>query len=157
MEACMAVYPLIDNPCPYKGRLTEIMDGDVCRMCKRQVHDLTGMADADRRAFLKACRGEVCVSYRVAAGTAVALSAFGIAAVASPPASAQQVDPTQTAMFVVVGGVKDGSKASIIVEDENDKLIPELPVVYEPASKTAAKAADAKPADLKSGERAGSK
>jgi hypothetical protein len=150
MEARMAVYPLINSPCPYKGRLSEIMDGDVCRLCKREVHDLTAMSGPERRVFLKACGGEVCVSYRVAAGTALALSAFGISAIASPPASAQ-TDPTQCMDVIIVGGIKDGSKATLIVEDENDKLIPELPVVFEPA-KTPAKTADAKPAEKTSGK-----
>jgi predicted Fe-S protein YdhL (DUF1289 family) len=144
----MAVFPLIDSPCPYKGRLSEIMEGDTCRMCRRQVHDLTSMADADRRAFLKACRGEVCVSYRVAAGTAVALTAFGVTALASPPAAAQ-TDPTQCFEVIVVGGVKDPSRA-VLVEDDGDKLIPELPVVFEPAPKADAKpAAEAKAGDKK--------
>lgn len=139
----MAVYPLIDSPCPWKGRLSEIMEGDTCRLCHRQVHDLTGMSGADRRAFLKACSGEVCVSYRVAAGTALALTALAASALASPPAVAQ-TDPTEHADVIVIGGIKDGSKA-VLIEDENDKAIPELPIVFEPASKSDAKSkADAK-------------
>lgn len=139
----MAIYPLIDSPCPYKGRLSEVMEGDTCRACKRQVHDITGMSDAGRRAFLKACRGEVCVSYRVAASTVVAISALAAAAAASQPAAAQ-TDPTEHYDVVIVGGIKNGSKA-VLVEDEGDKAIPELPVVYEPALKPAKPVANAKP------------
>ncbi len=36
----MAVYPKIQSPCHYKGNSSSIMDGDTCRMCKRQVFDL---------------------------------------------------------------------------------------------------------------------
>ena len=149
----MAVFPLIDSPCPYKGRLSEIMEGDVCRLCRREVHDLSAMADADRRAFLKACRGEVCVSYRVAAGTAVALTAFGITALASPPAAAQ-TDPTQCLEVIIVGGIKDPSKA-VLVEDDSDKDIPELPVVYEPKSQPGTGATPA--TDMKPGDKTASK
>lgn len=130
----MAVFPLIESPCPYKSRLTEIVEGDTCRLCQRQVHDLTGMSGADRRAFLKACPGEVCVSYRVAASTVAAIGALAAAAAVAPPATAQ-TDPTEPVYYVIVGGIKDGSKA-ILIEDESDMAIPELPIVYEPSSKT---------------------
>ena len=33
----MAIFPKIQSPCPYKGNLSDIMDGDLCRLCKRQV------------------------------------------------------------------------------------------------------------------------
>jgi hypothetical protein len=139
----MAVYPLIDSPCPWKGRLNEIMKGDTCTLCHRQVHDLTSMSGAQRRAFLKSCGGEVCVSYRVAAGTAIALGALAAAAVASPPAAAQP-DPTEPVVWIIVGGIKDGAKA-VLVEDESDKTIPELPVVFEPATSGAKPAPAARP------------
>src|ERR1700760_3664773 len=68
----MALYPRIESPCPYKGNLADIMDGDVCRLCKREVFDLTAMGDAERVAFMKGCAGEVCVSYRMPMRTALA-------------------------------------------------------------------------------------
>lgn len=135
----MAVYPLIESPCPYKGRLNEIMDGDNCRLCQRQVHDLTTMSGPDRRAFLKACPGEVCVSYRVAATTVAALGALAAAAAVAPPAVAQ-TDPTEQVMYVIVGGMKKGEEAEFI-EDDTDEAVPDLPVVFEPDMKT-----DASPA-----------
>jgi hypothetical protein len=134
----MAVYPLIDSPCPYKGRLSEIMQGDTCRMCSRQVHDLNTMADSERRTFLKSCQGEVCVSYKVAAGTALALTALAASAIAAPQASAQP--PEAERFMVFVGGIKDGSNA-VLIETKADEAIPELPIVFEPTSKPATKPA----------------
>ena len=58
----MAFFPKIQSPCPYKGKLSAIMDGDVCRLCKREVFDLTHMTDGARREFLAGCANEVCVS-----------------------------------------------------------------------------------------------
>ena len=114
------------------------MDGDTCRMCKREVHDLNGMSSAERRAFLKACSGEVCVSYKVAAGAMIAFGALAAGAVAAPAASAQ-TDPNEV-FTVIVGGIKDPAN-TVLIEDEADEAIPELPVVFEPAAKpeTAAK------------------
>jgi hypothetical protein len=31
----MASFPKIQNPCPYQDNLAAIMDGDMCRMCRR--------------------------------------------------------------------------------------------------------------------------
>lgn len=127
----MAVYPLIENPCPYKGKLSEIMDGDVCRLCSREVHDLTGMSSANRKAFLKGCRGEVCVSYSVTAVTAASLGLLAASALAAPPAVAQ-TDPTAQVVWVIVGGLKSGAEA-VLVADGDDNEIPDLPIIYEPA------------------------
>lgn len=131
----MAIFSLIDSPCPYKGKLTEILDGDTCRLCQRQVRDLTDMSDKDKRVFLKSCRGEVCVSYSVAAGTIAALTVLATAAIGAPPAMAQPTDPTDQQFLVFVGGIKDGSNA-LFVEDESDAAIPELPVVCEPTPRS---------------------
>ena len=64
-----------------------MMDGDTCRMCQRQVFDLTAMDDAARTAFFSECSGEVCVSYAVpfrpALAAAAMLAALGLPATAS--------------------------------------------------------------------------
>ena len=57
----MTKFPKIQSPCPYKGNISDILDNDVCRLCKREVHDLTAMSDAQQATFFKACSGEVCV------------------------------------------------------------------------------------------------
>src|SRR5687767_6336891 len=57
-EQDMSMFPVIQSPCTYQGRLSEIMDGRTCRMCKREVHDISQMSDRERRTFLQACEGE---------------------------------------------------------------------------------------------------
>ncbi|MBV9991040.1 MAG: hypothetical protein JOZ72_07075 [Alphaproteobacteria bacterium] len=123
----MALFPKIQSPCPYVGRLSEIMDGDVCRLCKREVFDLTAMDDGERVAFLKGCNGEVCVSYRMPALAALAL---GVAAVAMPTAAAACSDETET-LVVVGGGIHDPQNAQY-VQVPDGKQAPALPVVVEP-------------------------
>ena len=81
----MGLFPKIARPCPYVDRLDAVMDGDFCTMCKREVHDLTDMDEAARRAFLAACGGSVCVRYTVwmkpaMAAAALAASAGGMSA-----------------------------------------------------------------------------
>jgi hypothetical protein len=134
----MAIFPKIQSPCPYKGNLSDIMDGEVCRLCKREVFDLTDMSDGDRVAFIKGCSGEVCVSYRIPV-MAAAVAAIAIAA----PMAAAACEATNAEM-VIVGGIKDPAHTQF-VENAGDKAIPALPVVYE---KTAKPQADtAAPAD----------
>jgi predicted Fe-S protein YdhL (DUF1289 family) len=126
----MALYPRIESPCPYKGDLSAIMDGDVCRLCKREVFDLTAMGDAERVAFMKGCSGEVCVSYRMPMRTALAAAAVVAAVVAVPTAAAACSDPTEVEV-VVMGGIKDPANVQY-AKDTSDKNVPAIPVVYEP-------------------------
>jgi len=148
----MAKFPKIQSPCPYKSNLAAVMDGDHCRMCNRQVFDLSAMADGERAAFLAGCSGEICVSYRFMR-PALAAAALAAASVALP-AHAQQVaavGPTEIAaaggdvavpdedMYIEVGGIKDVANMEF-VEDATDGTIPALPVTYEdeaPTSTTA--------------------
>jgi predicted Fe-S protein YdhL (DUF1289 family) len=134
----MAIFPRVQSPCPYKSRLAEIMDGDVCRMCKREVFELTGMSDGERLSFLAACSGEVCVSYRFPLRPAVA-AAVAAAAIVTPTAAAAQEE-----MMIIVGGIADPSHAEMI-DTAQDEALPELPVAYEeePAAKPDKPAADA--------------
>ena len=55
----MAFFPKIQRPCPYKGNLAAVLDGDFCRMCKRQVFDITDWTDDARVAFLAGCEEEM--------------------------------------------------------------------------------------------------
>jgi predicted Fe-S protein YdhL (DUF1289 family) len=128
----MALYPKIESPCPYKGGdLAAIMDGDVCRLCKREVFDLTAMGDAERVAFMTGCAGEVCVTYRMPMRTALAAAVLAAAVVAVPTAAAACSDPTETYITVVVGGIKDPANVQY-VKDTSDQNVPAVPVVYEP-------------------------
>lgn len=133
----MARFPVIQSPCPYKDNLAAIMEGDVCRMCQRQVHDITAMTDGERDAFLAACSGEVCVKYEFRMPRRVAAAALGVAVAAMPlPLAAQEATAVHAdaEMYedieIMVGGLTHLDKVEHI-EDRADKKRPELPVVYE--------------------------
>lgn len=123
----MAMFPKIQSPCPYIDRLASIMDGDTCRMCKRQVFDLTHMSDGERVAFMKSCSGEVCVTYKFPVRPAIAAAALAMAAIAIPQAAAACDD---TEVIVTGGGIKDPANVQY-VQNAGDSAIPELPVVYD--------------------------
>lgn len=125
----MALFPKIQSPCPYQSNLAAVMDGDMCRMCKRHVVDLTAMSDAARVAFLDGCTGEVCVSYRIRPALAAAVLAAAIAV----PATASACAATEE-FIVVAGGLKDLT-AIEYVETTSDRALPNLPVVYDDDAK----------------------
>jgi hypothetical protein len=113
------------------------MEGDVCRMCKRQVFDLTEMSDGERDAFLKSCNGgEVCVSYRLR--PALIGAALAAAAVSAPLSAAAQIET------VIVGGLRS-TKHVEYIETAADRATPVLPVVYD-SKEPQAQAAKPKPA-----------
>jgi predicted Fe-S protein YdhL (DUF1289 family) len=124
----MAIFPKIQSPCPYKGNLSAIMDGDVCRLCKRQVFDLTRMNDGERVAFMEGCSDQVCVTYRFPVRPAVAAAALAVAAIAVPTAAAACDATSET--VVVTGGIKDPANVKY-VQAPVDRSVPELPVVYD--------------------------
>lgn len=136
----MAFYPKIDSLCPYKGDLSEILDDDICRLCKREVFDLTAMSDTDRAIFLKSCDGEVCVSYKMPFGRALATAVVTTSGVLASTAAMSQ-ENTYCDM-IIVGGIKDPSHVAL-VEMDIDKSIPMLPVVFEDVVSTNDKAVPA--------------
>ena len=140
----MARFPRIDSPCPYKSDRGAIFDGDFCRMCKRNVIDLTAWSDDERVAFLAGCETEVCVSYRLPMRPALVAAALA-ASVAALPAAAQDAPavaetpgvqviygdvPVDDDTEIWMGGIKDPRNA-VFVEDSADAALPEMPVVYE--------------------------
>lgn len=128
----MAIFPKVQSPCPYKANLASILEGDMCGMCKRQVVDLSPMTDAGRMAFMAGCKDEVCVSYKLPIGPALA-AAMALATAATPMAAAAQEAGNGMIMEeIIVGGIKDVSKIEYI-EDASDKAIPEMPVIYDDA------------------------
>jgi predicted Fe-S protein YdhL (DUF1289 family) len=141
----MAMFPKIQSPCPYKSDLSAVMDGDFCRMCKRNVIDLTAWSDDERVRFLASCETEVCVSYRLPLRPALAAAAM-VAAMAALPAAAQDApvaavaaaDPVAAGIDdsyepdIIVGGINDPKNVTF-VEDAADASMPALPVVYEDA------------------------
>ncbi len=140
----MAKFPRIQRTCPVKNALSDYMDGDVCRICDRQVFDLDSMSDSERMAFMSACKDEVCVSYKLPlrkVAAAVALSAMALPAAAQDtlleldsgvgaydelPKCAEDFDE----IIIMVGGIKDPGNVEYI-ETAEDLETPELPVVYE--------------------------
>ena len=152
----MSLFPKVQSPCPYKGKFADIMQGNQCRLCKRNVIDLTDMSDGERQQFLSACEGEVCVSYRVGAKSALAAMAMSTVAVPSV-AAAQDTQETEGAaeeieehfedevFYIIVGGMKKPGDAEWIEDTQRkdaDSEASELPVEYEdeaPAEKKPAK------------------
>ena len=129
----MAFFPRIQSPCPYKGNLASVMDGDMCRMCKRQVIDIGAWSDDERVAFLAGCETEVCVSY--ALPLRPALAAAALAAAMLPAAAAAQVpeaaiEDSGMEMIVTVGGITDPRNAEFVAAEEIADL-PDVPVAYE--------------------------
>ncbi|HXC56842.1 MAG TPA: hypothetical protein VNU97_16200 [Rhizomicrobium sp.] len=142
----MALFPRIQSPCPYKGKLSDIMDGDVCRLCKREVFDLTAMSDDERIGFMSSCTNQVCVSYRVR--PAIAAAAIAAAAIVMPSvAAACDAVDYET---VIVGGIKKPAEVQFVHlgESASDRAMPVLPVVYENVAPAQApvKSADGAPA-----------
>jgi predicted Fe-S protein YdhL (DUF1289 family) len=153
----MAFFPKIQSPCPYKSNLAAIMDGDMCRMCKRQVVDISAWSDEARRELIAGCKDEVCVSYRIPrpalaaaalAAAAMPTAAFAqeqtatvapIEAAATPPAADQVGDPEY--LEVTVGGINDPANAQFLSAEEL-AAIPEVPVAYEDDDTTPAPAAN---------------
>lgn len=139
----MARFPKIDSPCPYKSQLAAVMDGDFCRMCKRDVFDLSGWSDDARAAFLSGCESEVCVRYTLPLRPAIAAAALAAAALVAP-AHAQDVAPAAMAAVpdeeydqIIVGGIKDPKNAKLVqIEDPADAAVPELPIVFDEPAET---------------------
>jgi predicted Fe-S protein YdhL (DUF1289 family) len=126
----MPLFPKIASPCPYVKSLSEIMDGDVCRMCERQVFDLTAMSDGERLAFLSSCEGEVCVSYSIPVRQAVraAVIAASLAVPASAAARPAQRPVVPPPMVVVAGGLPPPPQVQIVpvppVLDRSEDVAP---------------------------------
>jgi predicted Fe-S protein YdhL (DUF1289 family) len=148
----MPIYPKIQSPCPYQDKLAAIMDGDMCRLCQRQVFDLTDWSDGERVSFLSSCQEQVCVSYRVPARSAIAIAALAAAALPSALAAqatsapapvatvtsaelAAQTTNAEQAMpageIVVLGGKMLAPGDARYVEVPADEALPALPVAYD--------------------------
>lgn len=108
----MARVPVITSPCPLRFASMPSAGRDFCGQCKRRVHNLDGMSDAQRSAFFANCSGEVCVAYTVRAPMLLA-AALGLGAAAaaftSLPASAQDAGakPASTVPVVQTGPTCD--------------------------------------------------
>jgi hypothetical protein len=122
------------------------MDGEVCRVCRRKVHDLGAMSETQRVTFLDACSDEICVKYTLPLPRKVAALALSAAVIALPVAAEEQTTTTEAdkarpeavyngvdeaeEVFIIIGGIKVRSKREY-VDAAEDEATPELPVVYE--------------------------
>lgn len=140
----MGLFPVVQSPCPYKGPLSDIVEGDVCRLCNKQVHDLSLLTESARVALLASCEGEICVSYRAPVTSALAALALGVSAMAVPAAAQESAVPQAAVVEpnaesdefieIIVGGIRKPQTA----QWESDAPVPkgrELPVIYETSSK----------------------
>jgi hypothetical protein len=136
----MAMFPKIQSPCPYKSQLASVMDGDMCRMCRRQVIDIGAWSDDERVSFLAGCGSEVCVSYTVKLRPALAAAALAAAAIPAAAFAQEPVPAAQAAdassedsgmeMIVTVGGITDPRNVEFVAAEDIANL-PDVPVVYE--------------------------
>lgn len=151
----MARYPRIDQACPLDAAARSRINGH-CDVCGKTVHCLDGRSDEERAALLRQVSGPVCVSYRLAMGTALALAIAApagaspvdanaaassqAAPLASPNAASQAHTPVAPETLVesgrevirqviFVGGVSRPGDAEW-VDDDHD--LPELPMRREP-------------------------
>ncbi|WP_077146011.1 hypothetical protein [Sphingopyxis sp. KK2] len=150
----MSLFPRIQSPCPYKGKLGDIMDGDICRLCHREVHDISDLSSAARQALVADCADELCVSYKVPVKSALAAMALGasmatpafaqideVLAVEGEPASGEYCLEDQ---YIIVGGLKNPGAVEWLTADL-DTSLPDMPVVYDDDADTAPRAVPAAP------------
>jgi len=145
----MARVPVIDSPCPVKGRPLPRGASDHCTLCDRSVHNLDRMSTAERVEFMSSCSGKVCVAYTVrvpasslrrrvlgaAALAASALVSLPLAAAESPVEGMSPIASTTTPLpgcdeldeIVLTGGVAHGDQAEWA--DDGKDAPPELPVI----------------------------
>jgi hypothetical protein len=162
----MAVFPKIQSPCPYKNQRSAMMEGDFCRMCRRNVVDLSAMDEGPRLAFLAGCEEEVCVSYRLPLRSAVAAAALaalgaaspalaqeapapGVETIAAPEAEAGLEEAAFEEVEIFMGGIKDPSRVELI-DTADEAGLTDLPVSYEDPAEAEA-GADAKPVSSRPG------
>jgi hypothetical protein len=107
------------------------MDGDTCRLCHRQVIDISGLTDQERVALMEGCADEICVSYKFPLRPAIA-AALTIAALGAPMAAAAQ-EVAFDEEEIMVGGITDPAQVVYISDaaDAADAAVPELPVVHD--------------------------
>ena len=141
----MARVPVVDSPCPIANRPLPIGASDHCSQCDRSVHNLDRMNERERRDFMSACSGKVCVAYTVRIPIrhrglgAAALAAVAIAALpaaAESPSDAMSPLPGAAGQFpncdelsevVITGGVQKGDQAEWA--DDGKDAPPELPTI----------------------------
>ncbi len=138
----MAKVPLIESPCPIAGKGLPAGATEHCTRCDRSVHNLDLMSGSERREFMRACSGKVCVAYtvkipmrrrRLAAASLAAAALVALPAAADPLPSSPLPDQTQLpdcddfSEVVVTGGVMHGDQAEWV--DDGKDAPPPLPTI----------------------------
>ena len=151
----MARVPVVESPCPIAGKQLPAGASEHCTRCDRAVHNLDRMSERERREFMGACSGKVCVAYtaRIPVRRRGLLTAatLATAALVSLPAAADNpegpsVEPPSGAMspipgtgsglpncddmyldVVITGGVSHGDQAEW--EDDGKDAPAELPTI----------------------------
>jgi len=148
----MARVPVVESPCPIAGKGLPAGSTEHCTLCDRSVHNLNRMNERERREFMSACSGKVCVAYTVripirhrtmgvAALAAVAIASLPAAADtpaenSEPPSDAMSPLPGSAPQYpncdsyleeVIVGGVSHGDQAEWA--DDGKNAPPDLPTM----------------------------
>ena len=137
----MARAPIITSPCPLRWSSLPQAGRDHCGRCDRRVHNLDGMGDAQRKAFLAGCEGKVCVAYtvhasrqrrNVALGAGLVAAMVGSTAMAAGPLVVSDNSPagetspvvatgapeSEELEMILVGGIEDAANVRWADEDE---------------------------------------
>lgn len=147
----MSLFPKIQRPCPVTDTFSDYMEGDLCTLCDRTVHNIDVLSDQERQQFLASCTTEVCVKYTLPRKTSVAAVALS-SVLLTLPSAAQDASPVHhdTAcpveaeagdrcgelvlddeeFIIVMGGMVNPSKVEYI-DTEEDLALPTVPVTYE--------------------------
>jgi hypothetical protein len=153
----MARVPVVESPCPIAGKGLPAGSTEHCTLCDRSVHNLDLMNERERRDFMSACSGKVCVAYTVRIPVAripVRQRALGVAALAAvaiaalpaaaetpsenseAPSDAMSPLPGSATQYpncdsyleeVIVGGVSHGDQAEWA--DDGKDAPPDLPTM----------------------------
>jgi len=145
----MARVPLVESPCPIAGKSLPAAATEHCALCHRSVHNLDRMSERERRVFMGACSGKVCIAYTVKIPVrrrGLAAASLAAAALVSLPAAAQEpagpVEPGAMSPLpgesglphcdeyyeeITVGGVSHGDQAEWA--DDGKDAPPDLPTI----------------------------
>jgi hypothetical protein len=139
----MTRVPVVTSPCPLRWSSAPQAGKDFCGHCQRRVHNLDGLNDAERVAFLRGCSGKVCVFYTVRRPKAVAATVgLGLAAAAAVVAGAAPAEEWRTenpiagdycdtlTEVVITGGTEAGMALEWVDEAEAQApAAPDLPQI----------------------------
>ena len=129
----MPAFPKITSPCPYKGDISDILTGETCKLCKRDVTNLSAMTQEDRISFLSSCSGEVCVRYEIPlkqAALAALVAGASVTGLQTANAQDAEICSPPEPVYIIVGGIRDPHSADM--QDVSEPVdLDELPIIYD--------------------------